>query len=118
MITPEEFKEIYDRSQNGEEVTQEETKALLDIILELDRQAIHMQQAVLLAYENTRVLVESLSNKILERTGRTDKKIRRSVAKMSAAAFARYEIAIQMFLSGALDEEIQEAVNSVEEEAE
>ncbi len=118
MITAEEFKEIYDKSQNDQDISKEEVKALLDVILELDRQAIHLQQAVMLAYDNTRVVVESLAERILERTGRTDQKIRKSVAKIAAAALARYEIAIQMFLSGALADDIEQAVNSVEEEAE
>jgi hypothetical protein len=107
MITSEQFKEICERIEAGEQLSTEDAKSLVEVIVALDQNSVLLQNALVLAFDNARVLVESLSEGILQRTGRTEKKIRNSVAKMAANAMARYEIALQMFLSGVLtgDEE-------------
>lgn len=116
MITPEEFKELYDRVEADGELEKPEVKSLVEAIIELDKQAVLLQNALMLAYDNTRVMVEALSESILARTGRTDKKIKKSVAKIAAGALARYEIALQMFLSGALGDDPVENQQLIEDQ--
>jgi hypothetical protein len=116
MITPEEFKELYDKVEADGDLEKPEVKSLVEAIIELDRQAVLLQNALVLAYDNTRVMVEALADSILQRTGRTDKKIKRAVAKIAAGALARYEIALQMFLSGALGDDPEENAQLVEDQ--
>jgi hypothetical protein len=116
MITPEEFKELYDKVQADGDLEKPEVKSLVEAIIELDKQAVLLQNALVLAYDNTRVMVEALADSILQRTGRTDKKIKRAVAKIAAGALARYEIALQMFLSGALGDDPEENAQLVEDQ--
>jgi hypothetical protein len=116
MITPEEFKELYDKVEADGDLEKPEVKSLVEAIIELDKQAVLLQNALMLAYDNTRVMVEALSESILSRTGRTDKKIKRAVAKIAAGALARYEIALQMFLAGALGDDPAENQQLIEDQ--
>jgi hypothetical protein len=106
MISPDEFKEIYDRVEAGEDLSNADAKSLIEAIVELDGSVILLQNAVVLAHGNTRVVVETLAESILARTGRTDKKTKKAIAKIAASALARYEISLQMFLSGALTDDV------------
>jgi hypothetical protein len=116
MITPEEFKELYDKVEADGDLEKPEVKSLVEAIIELDKQAVLLQNALVLAYDNTRVMVEALAESILARTGRTDKKIKRAVAKIAAGALARYEIALQMFLAGALGDDAEENNQLIEDQ--
>ena len=104
MITPEEFKGLFEKVQAGEALTVEESQQLIEVVVELDGQSVLLQNALVLAHDNAITLIETLASQILSRCGRTDKKTKRSVAKMAANGIARFQIATQMYLSGAFDE--------------
>jgi hypothetical protein len=104
VITPEQYAEIYERVQAGGDVTSDEAKLLVDSIISLDQQAVIFQNAIVLCVENARLVVESLAQGIINRSGRTDKKMRNDSAKMAANALANFENALNMYLTGAFAE--------------
>lgn len=107
MISPEEFKVIYEKAAENEPITAEEVQALIQVIVELDAQSVMLQNALVLTFDNAVTVVEALAEGVLARSGRTETKIKRAVAKMAANAVARLQLSTQLFLSGALEQSEQ-----------
>lgn len=104
MITPEKYAEIAQSIEAGSPVSIEDTRELVLTIQELDAQAIILQNALNLAYDNAMVIVEALAETVMSRCGRTDTKTKRAVGKIAGNAAARYELALNAYLLGAFEE--------------
>ena len=104
MIKPEEFEKIIKSVEDGVEVTVDEVRNLIDTIRQMDLQLLIGQNALNLAIENIHVIVPTLAQQIMERCGRTDKKIKKFVSELSAQNVLQFESSVQSYVVNALME--------------
>lgn len=104
MLNQEDFKVITEVISKGETLTSEQINAMLTTIYELDANLVISQYALELAIGNAHEVIPAVCEKTLSLSGRTDSKIKRKVAEYAAETTARYELAIQMYLSGASEQ--------------
>jgi len=103
MLTPDEFKEVVTAVEN-KTVTDEQAQAMLTTIYELDANLVILQNTVELAVSNALELLPAMVERTLTMAGRTDGKIKKKAAKFAADVTARYEVAIQLYLSQAFEQ--------------
>ena len=104
MIKPEDFEKIIKSIEDGVEVTVDEVRNLIDTIRQMDLQLLIGQNALNLAIENIHVIVPTLAQQIMERCGRTDKKIKKFVSELSAQNVLQFESSVQSYVVNALME--------------
>jgi hypothetical protein len=104
LIKPEEFEKIIKSVEDGVEVTVDEVRNLIDTIRQMDLQLLIGQNALNLAIENIHVIVPTLAQQIMERCGRTDKKIKKFVSELSAQNVLQFEASVQSYVVNALME--------------
>ena len=104
MITPDEFKVLSDKIIAGETITNEEARELLAAVYEMDTNLIILQNTLELSVLNVQDIVPNLSALVLRLSGRTDNKIKKKVAQISAEVVGNFGASIQMYLSGAYEE--------------
>lgn len=104
MLKPEEFAEIAQAISDKEDLTYEQTVALVRTIQHMDLQLVIGQNALQLAMENINTVVPELAARVLERSGRTDKKIKKSVAEMAAEVVSSCDISVQTYIANAVFE--------------
>ncbi len=104
MIKPEEFEKIIKSVEDGVEVTIDEVRNLIDTIRQMDLQLLIGQNALNLAIENIHVIVPTLAQQVMERCGRTDKKIKKFVSELSAQNVLQFEASVQSYVVNALME--------------
>ena len=104
MIKPEEFEKIIKSVEDGVEVTIDEVRNLIDTIRQMDLQLLIGQNALNLAIENIHVIVPTLAQQVMERSGRTDKKIKKFVSELSAQNVLQFEASVQSYVVNALME--------------
>ncbi len=104
MIKPEDFEKIIKSVEDGVEVTVDEVRNLIDTIRQMDLQLLIGQNALNLAIENIHVIVPTLAQQIMERCGRTDKKIKKFVSELSAQNVLQFESSVQSYVVNALME--------------
>lgn len=103
MINPEEFAELAKSIQDGNDVPNEKAKEIVKTIYEMDASLVILQNTLELAVENAREIIPAVAQRVLAMSGRTGKKIEGKAARYSAEVTARFEIALQMYLSGAAE---------------
>jgi hypothetical protein len=104
LIKPEEFEKIIKSVEDGVEVTVDEVRNLIDTIRQMDLQLLIGQNALNLAIENIHVIVPTLAQQVMERCGRTDKKIKKFVSELSAQNVLQFEASVQSYVVNALME--------------
>lgn len=104
MLKPEEFSEIVTAVSNDTPITQEQAAKLVATVQRMDLQLLIGQNALHLAVENMAVTVPALAQAVMERCGRTDKKIKKKIAEMAGAAVGDFEISLQSYLANAMFE--------------
>jgi hypothetical protein len=104
LIKPEDFEKIIKSVEDGVEVTVDEVRNLIDTIRQMDLQLLIGQNALNLAIENIHVIVPTLAQQIMERCGRTDKKIKKFVSELSAQNVLQFESSVQSYVVNALME--------------
>jgi hypothetical protein len=104
LIKPEEFEKIIKSVEDGVEVTIDEVRNLIDTIRQMDLQLLIGQNALNLAIENIHVIVPTLAQQVMERCGRTDKKIKKFVSELSAQNVLQFEASVQSYVVNALME--------------
>lgn len=104
MIKPEEFEKIIKSVEDGVEITVDEVRNLIDTIRQMDLQLLIGQNALNLAIENIHVIVPTLAQQVMERCGRTDKKIKKFVSELSAQNVLQFEASVQSYVVNALME--------------
>ena len=102
MIKPEDFEKIIKSVEDGVEVTVDEIRNLIDTIRQMDIQLLIGQNALNLAVENMHVIVPALAQQVMERCGRTDKKIKKFVSELSAQNVLQFEASVQSYVVNAL----------------
>jgi hypothetical protein len=112
MLNQDKFKLLSESIFKDEDISKEDVKELLLTVYELDANLVIAQYALQLAVENAMEVIPGLAEKTLSFSGRTDGKIKKKVAKYAAEVTARYELAIQMYLSGA-SEQAQEMLSKL-----
>jgi hypothetical protein len=103
MLQADEFKEVV-KAVEGGTATPEQVKAMLTTIYELDTNLVILQNALELAVANSVELFPAITEKILSMAGRTDGKSKKKAAKFAAEVTARFEVSIQLYLSGAYEQ--------------
>jgi len=103
VLTPEEFKEVV-TAVADDKLTHEQAKAMLTTIYELDANLVILQNTVELAVSNATELLPAMVERTLTMTGRTDGKIKKKAAKFAADVTAKYEVAVQLYLSQAFEQ--------------
>jgi hypothetical protein len=116
MITPEEFQDLAKQIGNEEPVSAEQAKAVLTTIYELDANLVILQNALELAVENAQQVIPAVAEKVLSMSGRTDSKSKKKAATFAAEITARFELAIQLYLSGA-SQEAQKMLYEMDQDA-
>lgn len=104
MLNQEEFKEVSELINNDGTPSIEQIKSMLETIYELDANLVIAQYALELAVGNAQEVIPAVCERTLSLSGRTDSKIKRKVAQYAAEVTARYELAVQMYLSGAMEQ--------------
>jgi ribosomal protein S13 len=104
LIKPEDFEKIIKSVEDGVEITVDEVRNLIDTIRQMDLQLLIGQNALNLAIENIHVIVPTLAQQIMERCGRTDKKIKKFVSELSAQNVLQFEASVQSYVVNALME--------------
>jgi hypothetical protein len=104
LIKPEEFEKIIKSVEDGVEITVDEVRNLIDTIRQMDLQLLIGQNALNLAIENIHVIVPTLAQQVMERCGRTDKKIKKFVSELSAQNVLQFEASVQSYVVNALME--------------
>ena len=110
MIKPEEFAELAKSIEEGNDVPNEKAKDIIRTIYEMDASIVIIQNTLELAVENAREIIPAVAQRVLSMSGRTGNKIETKAAKYAAEITARFEIALQMYLSGAA-EKAEEMLN-------
>jgi len=103
MLTPEEFGDISKRVDDGEVLTNEETKSLLKTIYHMDVNSVIFQNCLQLAMDNARDVIPAVAEKVLSMSGRTDSKSKKKAATYAADVSARFEVALHMYLAEAAE---------------
>lgn len=101
MISGEDFQALEEQITEGVEVAQERIKDLLDTIRALDLQLLIAQNALDLTLTNLNNVVPELAQKVLSMCGRTDQKIKKKIAELSAGVVAECEGSVQSYLAKA-----------------
>jgi len=104
MMTPEEFLEISTAATDGTPLTQDQALALVRTIQRMDLMLLIGQNALNLMVENAAETIPALSQKVVAMCGRTDNKIKRKAAELSAELFADIEMSLQTYLANAMIE--------------
>lgn len=104
MLKPEDFKEIIDTISKEETLSKEQIQSMLTTIYELDANLVIVQYALELAMGNAAEVIPAIAEKVLSMSGRTDSKSKQKAAKYAAEVTARFELAIQMYVSGASEQ--------------
>jgi hypothetical protein len=104
MLKPEDFKEIIDTISKEETLSKEQIQSMLTTIYELDANLVIVQYALELAVGNAIEVIPAVAEKVLSMSGRTDSKSKQKAAKYAAEVTARFELAIQMYISGASEQ--------------
>jgi hypothetical protein len=104
MLKPEDFKEIIDTISKEETLSKEQIQSMLTTIYELDANLVIVQYALELAVGNAVEVIPAVAEKVLSMSGRTDSKSKQKAAKYAAEVTARFELAIQMYISGASEQ--------------
>ena len=107
MLSPEEYGIIVKAVSEETPLTQEQANGLVKTIQQMDVQLLIGQNALQLAMENLAVAVPAIGQKVMERCGRTDKKVKHAVAEMSADLVGSCEESIQSYMIGAMLEAAQ-----------
>lgn len=103
MLTPEEFVELKKSIEGGNAIDNETGQKILLTILEMDTNIVILQNALELGVQNAQEVIPAVAEKVLAMAGRTDSKSKKKAANYAADVTARYEIAIQLYLSGAAE---------------
>jgi len=103
MLTPEEFVELKKSIEDGNAIDNETGQKILLTILEMDTNIVILQNALELGVQNAQEVIPAVAEKVLAMAGRTDSKSKKKAANYAADVTARYEIAIQLYLSGAAE---------------
>jgi len=104
LIKPEDFEKIIKSVEDGVQVSVDEVRNLIDTIRKMDLQLLIGQNALNLAVENMHVIVPALAQQVMERCGRTDKKIKKAVSELSAQNVLQFEASVQSYVVNALME--------------
>lgn len=104
MLKPEEFAEIAQAVSDKEALTYEQTVALVRTIQHMDLQLVIGQNALQLAMENISTVVPELAARVLERSGRTDNKIKKAVAQIAAEVVSSCDVSLQTYIANAIFE--------------
>jgi hypothetical protein len=104
MLKPEEFAQIAQAVNDKEDLTYEQAIALVRTIQHMDLQLVIGQNALQLAMENINTVVPALAERVLERSGRTDKKIKKSVAEIAAEVVSSCDVSLQTYIANAIFE--------------
>ena len=115
MMRPEDFAEIVRALENDEAVSAEQVRALVHTVQRMDLQLLIGQNALQLAMENMTVTVPALAEAVMQRCGRTDKKIKKKIAEMAGAAVGDFELSLQSYLANAMLEAARLLDVSIEE---
>jgi hypothetical protein len=103
MLSSDDFREVV-KAVDEDTLTNEQAKALLTTVYELDANLVILQNALELAVSNAIELFPAMAEKILSMSGRTDGKSKKKAAKFAADVTARYEVSVQLYLSGAFEQ--------------
>lgn len=123
MMTPEQFKNIEEKVKEGLQITAEQAKLLVDTVSRLDGTVAVFQNSLQLMADGVATAVPELANKVMQRCGRTEKKVIKSVAELAANTVMTIETAIQSYLvqcmmqlAESLGLSLDELINGNEEE--
>lgn len=98
VMTPDQYTEIENAVKDGATLSAEQIDMLLQTINRLDATVLVFQNSLQLFAESTAAAVPQLAQKIMARCGRTDSKIKKAVATMTAESIGSIEEAIQGYL--------------------
>jgi hypothetical protein len=98
IMTPEDYTQIEKAVEAGNQLSAEQVQMLLQTVNRLDGTLFVFQNSLQLFAESTAAAVPQLAQKIMARCGRTDTKIKKSVATMAAETVISIEEAIQSYL--------------------
>jgi hypothetical protein len=98
MMTPDQFKEIEESIKSGIQITAEQARLLIDTVSRLDGPVAVFQNSLQLMADGVASAVPELANKVMQRCGRTEKKVVKSVAEMAATTIMTIESGIQSYL--------------------
>lgn len=104
MLNQEDFKAIVDTIAKEETLSKEQIQSMLSTVYELDANLVIVQYALELAMENAVEVIPAVAERVLSMSGRTDSKSKQKAAKYAAEVTARFELAVQMYLSGASEQ--------------
>ena len=104
MISPEEFAAITDSVKEGNALTIEQSKELLQSLYEMDANLVIIQNALELTVNNSQEIIPAVAEAVLSMSGRTDKKFKAKVAKYAGEVTARFEVSVHLYLKGAFEQ--------------
>ena len=104
MLEQEEFKRIAEIVTSGNDLSKKDANSMLVTLLELDAHLVVLQNAIELTIVNAQDVLPALAEKILQMSGRTDAKSKKKVATMAAEITARFIMATELYVQGALEE--------------
>jgi hypothetical protein len=107
MLKPEEFAEIAQAVSDEQQLTHQQAIDLVRTVQQMDLQLIIGQNALQLSMDNAFTAIPALAEKVLERAGRTDKKIKKNIAALAAEAVNECDLSVQGYIAGAVLEAAQ-----------
>lgn len=107
MLRPEQFAEIAQAVHDEQPLTHQQAIDLVRTVQQMDLQLIIGQNALQLSMDNAFTALPALAEKVLERAGRTDKKIKKSIAALAAEAVNECDTSVQGYIAGAVLEASQ-----------
>lgn len=98
VMTPDQYKEIEKAVEEGTPLTQEQIDMLIKTVSRLDGTMFVFQNSLQLMAESMASAVPQLAQKVMQRCGRTDKKIKKAIAEMAAETVVSIEESIQSYM--------------------
>lgn len=98
VMTPDQYKEIEKAVEEGTPLTQEQIDMLIKTVSRLDGTMFVFQNSLQLMAESMASAVPQLAQKVMQRCGRTDKKIKKAIAEMAAETVVSIEESIQRYM--------------------
>lgn len=98
IMTPDQYKEIEKAVEEGTPLTQEQIDMLIKTVSRLDGTMFVFQNSLQLMAESMASAVPQLAQKVMQRCGRTDKKIKKAIAEMAAETVVSIEESIQSYM--------------------
>lgn len=112
MISPEEFQVLVAFIKEGNELSNEQAKELLQALYELDANLVILQNALELTMMNAQEVLPAVAEKVLSMAGRTDTKAKKKAANFAGQVTAQFTTATHLYLSGAY-EQAQEMLEKI-----